>query len=697
MKKQLEFETFMAERAFRFINVPTERIDQEIRDGLESALALLGFEWVVLAERVLDADGFRPVQTVCRNASLSDRQITAWVLSPRHIAAMTRGNRAIATHVPTNVFKVMTTTETTASDPERQWIIGLPFGDGDDMTGFLAFGAVHTAVSDNMEGDGRLKRIGQLFESALVRRTTALQFDELFRFERLLSEISSTFSGVPAEAVDRTVEYGLARISAFLGADYCNLVPFTSNLDHSRDVVHSWVREGAPPLPNFEARLSDLFPWFADKFRRGEVVYFSSPDDLPAAAAADRNEFKRMGTKSHVSVPIAVDRIIIAVLSIGTIRRHRSWPEELVQRLRLIGEIFANAIVRKEKQLEIQQAFSQIEQLNTQLSAECTYLRQEIELSSDYHNMIGQSDALKQVIDQIGRIATTDVIVLINGETGTGKELVARAIHAAGKRKDRPMVKVNCAALPDNLIESELFGHEKGAFTSAQNRQIGRFELAHGSSLFLDEIGEMPMASQAKLLRVLQEGEFERLGSSKTIRVDVRIIAATNRDLEKEVRKGRFRQDLWYRLNVFPIDVPPLRQRPEDIPLLVNWFILKAGKKLGKTIERVPTKTMRALQQYDWPGNVRELENVIERAVINSPHTSLVLLDQLDRPGGAPEIMAERLTLEEMMRAYIVQTLEETNGRVEGPQGAALILGLHPSTLRSRMRKMGIKVGAFVE
>ena len=425
------------------------------------------------------------------------------------------------------------------------------------------------------------------------------------------------------------------------------------------NIVHSWVRKGAPPLPKFTVPLGDLFPWFAEKFKHRQVVYFSRSEELPDEASADRAEFNRMGTKSHVSVPITVGRTVVAVLSVGTICIHRSWSEELVQRLRLIGEIFANAIVRKQKQMEIQTAFSEIEKLNTQLEAECTYLRQEIELSSNFHNMIGQSEALKNVIYSIGQIASTDVTVLIHGETGTGKELVARAIHAASPRKNRPMVKVNCASLPANLIESELFGYEKGAFTNAHKRQIGRFELAHGSTLFLDEIGELPMESQAKLLRVLQEGEFERLGSAKTIKVDVRIIVATNRDLEKEMQKGRFRKDLWYRLNVFPIGVPPLRQRSEDIPLLVSWFILKSGKKLGKTIERVPTKVMKALQHFDWPGNVRELENVIERAVINSPHGSLQLLDTLESPQGRSLKSEERQTLKEMERTYIVQTIEE--------------------------------------
>jgi formate hydrogenlyase transcriptional activator len=249
------------------------------------------------------------------------------------------------------------------------------------------------------------------------------------------------------------------------------------------------------------------------------------------------------------------------------------------------------------------------------------------------YEMVGQSDALKYVLFKVNLVAPTDSTVLILGETGTGKELVAHAIHMASRRKDRPLVKVNCAALPENLIESELFGHERGAFTDAHARKLGRFEIAHQTTLFLDEIGELPLNLQSKLLRVLEEGEFERLGGTRTIKVDVRIIAATNRDLKREVERGRFREDLWYRLNVYPITVMPLRQRRDDIPLLVNFFVEKFNRKTGKSIRAVLPDTMRALREYEWPGNVRELANVIERAVIVTQSTELHLTEP---PGARP-------------------------------------------------------------
>jgi len=293
------------------------------------------------------------------------------------------------------------------------------------------------------------------------------------------------------------------------------------------------------------------------------------------------------------------------------------------------------------------------------------------------------------VLYKIEQIAGSDTIVLVLGETGTGKELVARAIHGLSLRKNRALVKVNCAALPSNLIESELFGYEKGAFTGSHSRRIGRFEVANSATLFLDEIGELPLELQPKLLRVLQDGEFERLGSSQTIKVDVRIIAATNRNLEEEVRNGHFREDLWYRLNIFPITMPPLRDRMDDIPLLVDFYVKKISKRMGRTIEVIPMNVMNALTDYRWPGNVRELENVLERAVINSSGPKLRLVDELKKP--IKGLSISQKTLQEVERNYILQTLEQTHWKVGGKNSAAEILGLDRSTLRARMRKFNIR------
>jgi PAS domain S-box-containing protein len=356
--------------------------------------------------------------------------------------------------------------------------------------------------------------------------------------------------------------------------------------------------------------------------------------------------------------------------------------------IRMSGSI-QDITERKQAELNLQIALSEIQELKEKLEAERAYLQEEIKLEYNYENIIGQSDGLKYVLYKVEQIAPSDTTVIVLGETGTGKELVARAIHGLSPRKDRALVKVNCATLPSNLIESELFGHEKGAFTGAHVRQLGRFEVANGASLFLDEIGELPMELQPKLLRVIQDGEFERLGSSGTIKVDVRVIAATNRNLEEEVRRGRFREDLWYRLSIFPITVPPLRERMNDIPLIVDFFVDKISKRLGKSIESIPTSVMNTLQDYQWPGNVRELENVLERAVINSSGPKLRLVDELKKPH--KDLTTAQKTLEEVERDHIVRVLEHTNWKVSGKNGAAEILGLNRSTLRARIRKLGIR------
>ena len=342
----------------------------------------------------------------------------------------------------------------------------------------------------------------------------------------------------------------------------------------------------------------------------------------------------------------------------------------------------------EERTVELRTALSEIITLKEQLEAENIYFRRENKMKRQFEHIIGQSDGLKYVLYRAEQVAPLNTTVLILGETGTGKELIAFAIHDMSPRKERPLITVNCAALPGNLIESELFGREKGAFTGADTRQVGRFEIAHGSTICLDEIGELPLELQAKLLRVIQHNEFERLGSSHTIKVDVRIIATTNRDLEEEVRKGRFRQDLYYRLNVFPITVPPLRQRKEDIPLMVQAFMERYSRKLGKQITSIRNETMRELQDYPWPGNVRELESIIERAVILCPGSVLQLADKLEI-SSLPLLSAVR-TLEDTERNQILKILSETRWRIEGKDGAAAILGLHPSTLRARMYKLGI-------
>ena len=348
----------------------------------------------------------------------------------------------------------------------------------------------------------------------------------------------------------------------------------------------------------------------------------------------------------------------------------------------------------------VRERTAEIEELKNRFQAESIYLQQDIAREFNFGEIIGRSAALEQVFFKVEQVAPQDTTVLLLGETGTGKGAVARALHSRSARKHRPIVTVDCTALPANLIESELFGREKGAFTGSDARQMGRFELADGGTILLDEVGELPLDLQAKLLRVIQDGEFERLGNPRTIKVDVRIIAATNRDLKAEIGRGKFREDLYYRLNVFPITIPPLRQRKEDIPLLVKFFVTKFNKKIGRTFEAVEQETLALLQDYRWPGNVRELESVIERAVITSQGSALRVLDRLEpsRPSGEQQV--ERVEKEvaptvralgEMERDHILHALQKTGWRVEGSAGAAELLGINSSTLRGRMRKHGIR------
>jgi len=334
-------------------------------------------------------------------------------------------------------------------------------------------------------------------------------------------------------------------------------------------------------------------------------------------------------------------------------------------------------------------AIKELKELKDRLELENKYLQQEIKLNHNFEEIISQSKVFRKILGQLEQVAITDATVLILGESGTGKELVARAVHNVSKRKERPLVKLNCAALPAALIESELFGHEKGAFTGAHGKRIGRFELADGGTIFLDEIGEMPLELQPKLLRVIQEGEFERLGDTETKKVDVRIIAATNRNLEEEIEKGNFREDLYYRLNVFPLVIPPLRERIEDVPLLAGHFLRKCNTAFGKSIDSITKQSLDALSTYSWPGNVRELENVIERAVITSTGKKLDVRNSI--PSSKTSKKEELMTLEESERKLIRKTLQKTNWRVSGEKGAAKILGLKRTTLEARMRKLNIE------
>jgi formate hydrogenlyase transcriptional activator len=419
---------------------------------------------------------------------------------------------------------------------------------------------------------------------------------------------------------------------------------------------------------------------------------------------ANDHRLLEIGIVSDCIVPLIVGGKSIGTIGIGS-RQKSQYSEADMELLQEVANQVALAVANMV-------TYEEIERLKARLEKENVYLQEEIRTDHNFEEITGNSAALLAVLHKVEQVAPTDSTVLIQGETGTGKELIARAIHDRSDRKSRALVKVNCSAISAGLVESELFGHVKGAFTGALERHVGRFELADGGTIFLDEIGELPLATQVKLLRVLQEREFEPVGSNKPVRVDVRVIAATNRNLQGSIQAGTFRSDLFYRLNVFPIEVPPLRERRSDIPQLAMFFLARFAKKFGKNIRSIPRATLDRLTNYSWPGNVRELQNVIERAAILS-HSSVLelepdLIPELlpadsssirDTPTETVEppstVAPAPTTLEDMERAHIIAVLNQTSGVVEGPRGAAKILGLHPNTLRHRIRKLGLKRSAY--
>jgi len=509
--------------------------------------------------------------------------------------------------------------------------------------------------------------------------------EERLRFETLIADLSSKFINLPAGEVDREIEDAQRRVCEFLGLELCVLWQWAQDTPRYITITHLYRPLGGPPPP---ARIDaeEIAPWCLPQVLAGRGVAVQSMDSLPPEAARDKEVWRHYGIKSALVVPLSAGGQVLGAVTFNTVREERPWQEEIVNRLNLVALVFANALARKVADQALRESMAENERLRERLQAESDYLKAEIKVTRDHGEVIGRSRAIRQVLSQVEQVAPTDSSVLIRGETGTGKELIAQAIHRLSPRQGRLMVKVNCAALPSALVESELFGREKGAFTGALTRQIGRFEVADGSTIFLDEIGELSLEVQAKLLRVLQEGQFERLGSPNTIHVNVRVIAATNRDLAEDLRSGRFREDLYYRLNVFPIRVPPLRERVEDIPMLVWAFLKELSSRMGKKITQVPRSTMEALQRHPWPGNVRELRNVIEHGAIVTSGDALRVPMLAEAPAAARKVQ----TLADSQREQILKCLEGTGWRIKGPSGAAATLGLKPSTLYSRMQKLGI-------
>ena len=536
------------------------------------------------------------------------------------------------------------------------------------------------------ERDGRRLVIVSVVDITVrVQQEKAIRAETVARlaFGRMVSGLAARFVNIPAHQVDEAIVDGQHQLVEALGIDRSGLWQFTDDGD---DLIytHVWSRPEFPPSTHdFSAR--EEFPWLLSKVRANQAVWNASPRDVPDPI--DQKNMRRRGIQSSALLPLSVEGRVIGAIGFATLRAETTWSPYVREQLILLATVFAHALARKSGRQRLEKALADVEGLRQQLARENVELRQEVRALTGPRVIAAESPVVRTVLAQIESVAPTNATVLLLGETGTGKEVFAQAIHDRSARRGRPMVRVNCAAIPAALIENELFGRERGAYTGALSRQIGRFELAEGSTLFLDEIGDLPLESQVKLLRVIQDKVLERLGSVDPITVDVRLIAATNRDLEGAVADRTFREDLYYRLNVFPITVPPLRERVEDIPVLAWTFIEEFARASGKRIDSLSKESLAALRRYPWPGNVRELRNLIERAIILARGPRLVV----EPPALAAVAPPTSANLAEVQAEHIRGVLERVGWRVRGRGGAAELLGMKPTTLDSRMARLGIR------
>ena len=509
---------------------------------------------------------------------------------------------------------------------------------------------------------------------------------DLEQLDELAVALSGRLSRLQTDDVATVMAAALDQIARSVSAE-CRLVEFAACGTPTR--THG--RAGPAPQPQ-NATVSSHETWLLERLARGESVIISRPEEFPREALAAR----RSGTGSLLGVPALVAGHVVCALVIDRVRSPRWWPQPMVERLRLITEILGTALQRCRHEDAMRASHAEhvenveIERLNSRLTADTASSSGEITTYHDGDDIVGESAPLRLAMKRLNQVAPMNSTVLLLGPTGSGKELFARALHQRSRRHARPLVRVNCAALPPTLVESELFGHEKGAFTGAVGSRQGRFELADGGTIFLDEIGDLAPDVQVKFLRVLQEGEFERVGSSRTRKVDVRVIAATHRDLDALVADGHFRADLYYRLSVYPIRLPSLHERTADIPRLVWFFINRHQRGLGRRITQVPQAVIDHLQRYTWPGNVRELENVVERALIASNGEILELDDQPSLKPQPQTAAPASEKLDDVQAAHIGAVLARCGWRINGSGNAAERLGVHPNTLRFRMKKLGV-------
>ena len=639
LEEHLRFETLLFEISAHFINLPADEIDGGIEDAQRRICELLRLDRSTLWQSADDGSG--------------TMRLTHWRLPPGSPGPPERMSaddffpwavRQIRDRKPVVLSRLADLPPEAGRDAEsfRAYrtqstvLVPLSVGEG-PVLGLLGFAVMRDKRDWSETTVMGFRLIAQVFANALARKKAEIDVRESEARFRVTFEQAAV--GIAHVAPDGR----FLRINQ----KFCDIIGYSREEMLGRTFQDiTYPDDLAADVAQFDELLSGKIPTYS----------------------LEKRYIRKDGG------PVWVD------LTVALVRNEAGLPLWFVS---VVEDISG----RKRMEKQLADNFDEIKALKQRLEQENVYLQQEIKELVEYTDIVGQSAAIKDVLSQAERVAPTDSTVLLLGETGTGKELLARAIHGLSSRKSRPLVTVNCASLPPTLIESELFGREKGAYTGALTRMTGRFELADGSTLFLDEIGELPLELQSKILRFLEEGSFERLGSSKPVQVDVRIIAATNRDIEREVEEGKFRRDLFYRLNVFPIRLPPLRERPEDIPLLVRAVVKEFQKKMGKEVESIPKRTMQAMQSYGWPGNVRELRNLVEHAMILSRGKTL----DIPVPKRAFSETSAAGNLQDMERAHVTAVLEKTGWRISGPGGAAELLGLKRTTLQAKMRKLGIQ------
>ena len=549
--------------------------------------------------------------------------------------------------------------------------------------------AVHQRAEVYFDEHGRAIRVAGTINDITERKKAETEIKHRADYQALLARISATLIRAKPEDIDSH----LRQILEVVGAEYLlDMIVVAWRIDERRNLslYDRWVRPDAGARPGYIDWIA--LPWVFERLQAAEISIVADVEEMPGTASADKRHLRESGIKSFLAIPLLVDEELEGIAMFATTGEPRHWSAETIEELTLVADNLEGAIARS-------RAMIQIRDLKNKLQEENYVLREEVKLAHGFDEIVGEHSSIRKCLQAVEKVAPSDIAVLLLGETGTGKELFARAIHKLSARSDKPMVVVNCPALSATLIESELFGHEQGAFTGAHARRRGRFELAHGGTIFLDEIGELPLDLQSKLLRVLQTGEFERIGGAEPLHTDVRLIAATNRDLQVAIDRGEFRADLYYRISSFPICIAPLRERGSDVPLLAEYFVRVHAKRLGKNIEAISARMLKELAGYEWPGNVRELDSIIERAVISASNHSvlelpgplrLVANSNISQTKPVPDYQDDDRVVS-IERTHIVKVLERAGWKIAGTDGAATLLGIPVSTLRSKMKRLGIE------